>query len=156
MTSTTPLLNKVALITGSSKGIGLATATHLSSLGAKVVINYSSSSSTAADAAVASLGGPENAIAIQADVSSLADLQRLVDTTVSKWGKIDILVCNAGVMALNELENVSESEFDRVFAINVKGPLFLAQVCLFYIYIHPPFLRSFVFSLSNKAEKNRN
>ena len=55
----------------------------------------------------------------------------MVDETVAKWGKIDIVVANAGVMALNELENLEEGEFDKVFGVNVKGPLFLAKVCLF-------------------------
>ena len=128
MASATPLAGKVAIITGSSKGIGRQTALHLSKLGAKVVVNYSSSNSTAADAVVAELGGSENAIALQADVSSISDIEKLVAETVAKWGKIDILVANAGVMALNELEKISEGEFDRVFAVNVKGPLFLAQV----------------------------
>jgi 3-oxoacyl-[acyl-carrier protein] reductase len=126
MTSDKPLAGKVALITGSSKGIGAATAIHLASLGANVVINYASSSAPA-EKLVASLGS-ENAIAIEADISTLSGIQSLVDETVAKWGKIDIVVANAGVMKLAELEHLTEEAYDKMFNTNVKGPLFLVQV----------------------------
>ncbi|KAF2994042.1 hypothetical protein E8E13_000580 [Curvularia kusanoi] len=119
------LTGKVALVTGASKGIGAATALHLSSLGAKVVINYSTDS-VPADALVSKIGS-QNAIAIKADVGVVQEIERLVKETVDTWGKIDILVANAAVLQMKDLESTSEKDWDDTFQVNVKGPYFLAQ-----------------------------
>jgi len=125
-TSTLPLAGKVALITGGSKGIGRATSLRLALDGAKIVVNYASSSKDADE--VVSLIGSDQAVAIQADVGNIEEIGKLVDATVAKWGKIDILIPCAGIMRLNELEKVTETEYDVTFNLNVKGPLFLTQV----------------------------
>ena len=127
LASATPLTGKTALITGGSKGIGRAAAHVLSILGANIVINYSSDSA-AADAVVDELGGASKAVAFQGDAASIAANEELVKKTVEKYGKIDILVLNAGVLDMKDLENTTEGSFDRSFAVNVKGPYFLAQV----------------------------
>jgi 3-oxoacyl-[acyl-carrier protein] reductase len=131
--TTHPLAGKTALITGGSKGIGAATATHLSALGAKIVINYSSSPAPA-EALVATLGGPTRALAIRADASSLPDIEHLIASTVA-WsgGSIDILVPNAGVMAMSTLEQTTEAQFAQTYDLNVKGPYFLVQKALPYL-----------------------
>jgi len=126
----TPLLGKIALITGGSKGIGAATAVKFASQGAKVAINFSSDTS-AAESVISKLGGSEHAIAIQADAGSLDGCQKMVDATVAKWGRIDILVPNAASLPMKNLESTTEADFDGAFALNVKGPYFLAQVCYF-------------------------
>ncbi|EXJ68509.1 3-oxoacyl-[acyl-carrier protein] reductase [Cladophialophora psammophila CBS 110553] len=123
-----PLSGKVAVITGSSKGIGAATATRLVSLGAKVVVNYGHDTSTA-DALVQKLG-PENAYAVQADAGALSGVEQLVQASVARFGKIDILILNAGILALKDVESCTEADFDRAFNINVKGPFFLVQKAL--------------------------
>lgn len=127
------LTGKVALVTGGSKGIGRATSLRLAREGANVVINYSSSSAAANE--VVSEIGNDRAIAVQANAGSVKDIEKLIAATVEKWGRIDILVPCAGVMKLNELSNVTEEQFDETFNLNVKGPLFLAQVCNFFIYL---------------------
>ncbi|KAH6651483.1 hypothetical protein BKA67DRAFT_571061 [Truncatella angustata] len=119
------LQDKVLLVTGGSKGIGAAIAKRASSLGAKVVINYSRDSAPA-DALVKEIGS-DQALAVQADVSKVSEISKLVDATVSKFGRIDILVPNAGVMPLQPLAAMTEELFDRVYELNVKGPFFLAQ-----------------------------
>ncbi|KAI1471133.1 NAD(P)-binding protein [Daldinia caldariorum] len=124
-----PSLNgKIALITGASKGIGKASAIALARLGATVVINYSSDDQAAQDtlAEVQKLGAGEARLA-KADASSVAGVQSLVKETVDTYSKIDILVSNAGVLPMKDLEHTTEADFDRTFAINVKGPYFLAQ-----------------------------
>ena len=126
MSSTKPLEGKVALITGGSKGIGRATALRLARDGAKVVVNFSSGAEAAEE--VVKAIGSEQAVAIKADVGNVEEIGKLVDATVKKFGKIDILVASAGVMRLNELDKVNEAEFDQSFNLNVKGPLFLTQV----------------------------
>ncbi|KAF2678845.1 NAD(P)-binding protein [Lentithecium fluviatile CBS 122367] len=124
MASPTPLNGNLALITGASKGIGKATALLLSSLGARVVINYSSDS-TAADALVAQIGA-DKAIAIKADAGNVKELERLVHETVA-WGKKKV-IANAATTALGMgLEQSTEEEFDRAVGLNVKGPFFLVQ-----------------------------
>jgi 3-oxoacyl-[acyl-carrier protein] reductase len=126
MFSTKPLAGKVALVTGASRGIGKAIALKLASDGAKVVINFSGNQA-AADAVVEEIGS-SSSVAIKANVGSVSEITTLIDSTISHFGKFDILVACAGIMPLNELEKVTEEEFDNVFNVNVKGPLFLAQV----------------------------
>ncbi|KAG0651433.1 Short chain dehydrogenase mdpC [Hyphodiscus hymeniophilus] len=125
MSSVQSLAGKVAIVTGGSKGIGRATAMRLAQDGAKVVVNYSGDVA-AAEETVQKIGS-DNAFAIKADVGNVEEITKLVDATIQKFGKIDIVVANAAVMALNELDKVTEQEFDRTFNLNVKGPLFLAQ-----------------------------
>lgn len=122
---------KVALITGGSKGIGRAAAEQLAAQGARVAINYSSDSK-AAEEVVTALGGADKALAIKADAGSMSDIKIMVEQTVAKFGKIDILVPNAGFMPMANLEALTEEMFDQMNAVNVKGPLFLAKVRFFF------------------------
>lgn len=121
------LSGKVILITGSSKGIGKAAALRVASEGASVVINYLRDPAAAND--LVEQIGTDRALAVQADASKLSDLDRLVDAAVAKFGKIDVLIPNAGILALRALEDTSEADFDRTYNLMVKGPYFLAQVC---------------------------
>ncbi|KAL1843858.1 hypothetical protein VTJ49DRAFT_7209 [Mycothermus thermophilus] len=116
---------KVALITGASKGIGRATVERLAADGASVVINYLSDHASAEEL-VASIGA-DRALAVQADTSKLPDVERLVDEAVAKFGHIDLVMPNAGIMGMYDLAHTTEAAFDAHFALNVKGPLFLVQ-----------------------------
>jgi NAD(P)-dependent dehydrogenase (short-subunit alcohol dehydrogenase family) len=122
------LHNQVAIITGASRGIGKAIAIRLAKDGASVVINYSSDSASAEE--VVREIGEDRALAVKADVSKVAEIKRLVEETVQKWGKIDILVNSAGIMPMMDLANTTEETYDRTMAVNVKGPYFLTQVDL--------------------------
>ena len=124
--TTMTLAGKVALITGASKGIGKATAVRLAKDGARVVINYSSDKQAADE--VVKLIGTNKAAAIQADASKVSDIEHLVQQTVKIFGKIDILIPCAGMLPMSPLEATTEELFDKIFALNVKGPYFLAQV----------------------------
>lgn len=126
MSSPKPLNNKVALVTGASRGIGKAIALKLASDGAKIVVNYSGNAAAAEE--VVKAIGSEQAIAIKANAGSVSEITTLIESTIKHFGKLDILVACAGIMPLNELEKVTEEEFDNIFNLNVKGPLFLAQV----------------------------
>ncbi|KAJ6115540.1 hypothetical protein N7523_005957 [Penicillium sp. IBT 18751x] len=119
------LSGKVVLITGSSRGIGKATALRLASEGASIVINYISNEASA-NRLVEEIGS-DRALAVQADASNLTDLDRLVDSAVAKFGKIDILIPNAGILPMADLEHTSEADFDQTYNLMVKGPYFLAQ-----------------------------
>jgi 3-oxoacyl-[acyl-carrier protein] reductase len=124
---TKTLSGKIALVTGSSRGIGRAMAERLSRDGASVAINYVSSPDKAAKvvAKLSSEGG--TAVALQADVSRLEDIQRLFDQTLEHFGRLDILVNNAGIRISKSVVDIQEEEFDRLFAINVKGTFFACQ-----------------------------
>ena len=119
------LSGKVAIVTGGSKGIGAATCLALAKAGAAVVLNYSSDE-TAANQIVEKVGG-DRAIAVKGDASSVEFIEALVKQTVDKFGKIDIIIPNAGILPMNNLENTTEALFDKCFALNVKGPYFLVQ-----------------------------
>jgi 3-oxoacyl-[acyl-carrier protein] reductase len=121
------LKGKVALVTGASRGIGRAIAKRLAAGGAAVAVNYSSSGPEADKlvAEIKSAGG--NAAAIQADVGRVAEVVRLFDQTISQFGKLDILVNNAGIMFTKPVSATTEADFDRIFAINVKGVFFACQ-----------------------------
>ncbi|KAL8876757.1 MAG: hypothetical protein Q9192_008805, partial [Flavoplaca navasiana] len=123
--SSAPLAGKVALITGASKGIGKATALRLSKDGANVVIGYSFDAKSAEE--VIKTIGHDRALAVKADVSIVTEMEKLVKQTVDKFGKIDILIPNAGVAPMKDLEQTTEEDFDFTMALNVKGPYFLCQ-----------------------------
>lgn len=125
--SSGPLAGKVAIITGASKGIGKATAFRLAKDGASVVINYSSDAKSAEE--VVKTIGPERALAVQANVGIVSEIEKLVKQTVDRFGRIDIVVANAGVAPMKDLEHTTEEDFDATMALNVKGPYFLCQVC---------------------------
>lgn len=115
------LSGKVILVTGSSKGIGAAVAKKLATAGAKVIVNYSGSQADA-DAVVESIikaGG--SAIAIQADVSKAEQVKELFDKAIAVYGKIDVLVNNAGIMITKPIKDTSDEDFTRQFDINVRG-----------------------------------
>jgi 3-oxoacyl-[acyl-carrier protein] reductase len=118
------LKDKVVLITGASKGIGAHMAKAFSRAGAKVVINYASSE-TAAQAVLADIeaqGG--QAIIVKADVSKEAEIISLFDQALQAYGRIDVLVNNAGVMTTRTIKDSTEADFDQQFDINVKGTFF--------------------------------
>jgi 3-oxoacyl-[acyl-carrier protein] reductase len=117
------LAGKVAIVTGASKGIGAGIAKAFAAEGASVVVNYSSSKS-GADAVVAEItkaGG--KAIAVQGDVAKAADVKRLFEETKKAYGKLNVLVNNAGVFAFAPIEAFDEAEFHREFNTNVLGVL---------------------------------
>jgi 3-oxoacyl-[acyl-carrier protein] reductase len=125
--NTSKLANKVALVTGASKGIGASIAKHLAAAGASVVVNYSSSKA-GADKVVAEItaaGG--KAVAVQGDVSKPADITRFVTEVKNTFGKIDILVNNAGVYEFLPLEAITAEHYQRIFDINVRGLLLTTQ-----------------------------
>lgn len=121
------LEGKVAIVTGASRGIGSAIAKQLANLGAKVVVNYSSSPEKAAKVVEDINKSEEKAIAIQADISNIKDVEELFSKTIAKFGKVDILINNAGVILYKLLADVTEEEFDQLFKINVKGTYFACQ-----------------------------
>jgi len=121
------LNGKVALVTGASRGIGRAIAVQLAKAGAAVVINYSNSAGEAQKVVTEIKAGGGSALAIQADISQVQEIVRLFDETIAHFGKLDVLVNNAGVMFTKPVAATTEAEFDRIFAINVKGTFFACQ-----------------------------
>lgn len=123
----TTLTGKVAIVTGASKGIGAGIARLFAKSGASVVVNYASSKA-AADALVDEIrGAGGKALAIQADFSRTADIKRLFEETQRAFGRLDVLVNNAGVYAFGPLETATEEEFHREFTTNVLGVITATQ-----------------------------
>jgi NAD(P)-dependent dehydrogenase (short-subunit alcohol dehydrogenase family) len=120
------LTGKVAVITGGNSGIGQATAQAFHAAGAKVVI-FGRNQETL-DATAANLG--HNVLAIQGDVTSLADLDGLYAATREQFGRIDILFVNAGIAKMGPIDVVSEADFDQVMDVNLKGAYFTIQKAL--------------------------
>ena len=118
---TKPLQDKVALITGSSRGIGAEIARTLAGAGAKVVVNYAGSreAADAVCAAITKAGG--ESLAVKADVSDPIQVRMLFDTAIERFKRLDILVNNAGVLLSKKIADIGNEEFDRVLSINVRG-----------------------------------
>jgi 3-oxoacyl-[acyl-carrier protein] reductase len=126
------LRGKVAVVTGASKGIGAAIAKGLAAVGASVVVNYASSREGADRVVAEIVGKGGKAIAVEADVSKGAAVQRLFDQTKNAFGSLDVLVNNAGVYRFAPLEDVTEDEFHREFNINVLGVLLASREAMKY------------------------
>ncbi len=125
----------MALVTGASRGIGRAIAVALARDGWTVVVNYQANAEAAAQAlaevqaAVAAATDGGQGVAIQADIADAADRERLVGETLSRYGRIDLLVNNAGMAPRRRVDmlEVTEASYDEVMAVNLKGPFFLTQ-----------------------------
>lgn len=117
---------KIALVTGANSGIGLATAREFAAEGAHVFLTARRKEKL--DEAVAQIG--ENATALQADVSSLGDLDRIFAQIQDEKGRLDIVVANAGIARYGTLGSITEQDYDDIFDINVKGTLFTVQKAL--------------------------
>lgn len=116
-----PSTQRVAIVTGASRGIGAAIARRLASDGLSVVVNYAGSATAAADlvADIEKAGG--RALAFQADISDPEAVRRMFDAAEAAYGGVDVLVNNAGVMELAPLAQVDDAAFDQTIAINLKG-----------------------------------
>ncbi len=124
------LENKVAIVTGASKGIGASIAKHFAAAGAKVVVNYASSKEGADRVVNEIIENGGLAIAVQADVSKAADVSRLFDETEKAFGKLDVLVNNAVAQGYASIEQISEADFHQSFNVNVLGPILTIQAAL--------------------------
>src|SRR5208283_1034307 len=119
------LTGKVAIVTGSSKGIGAAIAKTYASEGARVVVNYHSSEVEGKKVVeeIKSEGG--RSLLVKADVSKTTDVKRMVSKAVGKFGRVDILVNNAGILVAKDFLDSTDEDWDRVLDVNLKG----AYIC---------------------------
>ncbi len=125
---TDELQGKVAIVTGGNTGIGKAVVLALAEKGASVVIDYVSNEQATEELErkIASLG--EAATAVDADVSKVEDLQRMIDTAVSAYGRLDIMVNNAGIETRTSVLETTEDQYEKVLAINLKSAFFGTQL----------------------------
>ena len=122
------LKGKVAIVTGGNSGIGKAIVLGLARAGANIVIDYvvHPEATEALEREVASLG--DRSIGVDADVSRVEDLQKLVDAAVAKFGRLDIMVNNAGVETRTSVLDTTEAQYDRVLSVNLKSAFFGTQI----------------------------
>jgi glucose 1-dehydrogenase len=122
------LKNKVAIVTGGNSGIGQAIVLELARQGANVVIDYVAhpEAAEALERRIAGLG--DQSIAVKADVSKLVDLRSLIDAAVKRFGRLDIMVNNAGIETRTSVLDTSEDQYDKVLAINLKSAFFGTQL----------------------------
>jgi glucose 1-dehydrogenase len=122
------LKDKVAIVTGGNSGIGKAIALSLAKAGANIVIDYIADpdATSALERDIATLG--DKAIGVDADVSHVVDLQKLIDTAVAEFGRVDIMVNNAGVETRTSVLDTTEAQYDRVLSINLKSAFFGTQI----------------------------
>jgi glucose 1-dehydrogenase len=122
------LKNKVAIVTGGNSGIGQAIVVELARQGASIVIDYvvHPEATTELEAAIAKLGA--QSVGVEADVSKIADLQKLVDAAVARFGRLDIMVNNAGIETRTSVLDTTEDQYERVMRINLKSAFFGTQI----------------------------
>jgi glucose 1-dehydrogenase len=122
------LKNKVAIVTGGNSGIGQAIVLELARQGASVVIDYVAhpEATEALEREICKLGN--QSVGVEADVSKLADLQKLIDAAVGKFGRVDVMVNNAGIETRTSVLDTTEAQYERVMAINLKSAFFGTQI----------------------------
>jgi 3-oxoacyl-[acyl-carrier protein] reductase len=121
------LIGKVAIVTGASRGIGRAIAQRLGADGAKVIVNYGGSAEEAKAVVQSIQSNGGEAIALKADMTQPKDIKQLFQEAETRFGQIDILVSNAGASIYKPFTDLTEDEFDRLFALNVKGTFLTVQ-----------------------------
>jgi 3-oxoacyl-[acyl-carrier protein] reductase len=124
------LSGRVALITGSGRGIGRAIALGMARAGADIVINYKARAAEARDAEAEIAGLGRRVLAVRADVASSAEVERLVDAVRTQLGPIDILVNNAGIARVQAIEETTERDWDELLAVNLKSCFLMTQAVL--------------------------
>ena len=122
--------NKIAIVTGSSRGVGRATVLRLAEAGADVVVNYLKSETEAGDVVKECENLGVQAIAVQGDVSEWKDAQNLAQKAIEKFGKIDLLVCNAGIWEGAPIEEMSEEVWNKVLNTNLKAAWAMTKACV--------------------------
>ncbi len=122
-----PLTGKIAIVTGGSKGIGRAIVLKLSGLGAEVIINYAGDIEGAEKLARTVIENGDKAHVFRADVSKVEEIEKLFQSTVTRYGQLDILVNNAGAAKYKAIVDFTEHEFDQLFDLNVKGLFFCCR-----------------------------
>lgn len=120
------LKDKVALVTGGSKGIGAGIARQLAADGARVIVNYASDRDAAEKVVVGIKAANGEAVAVAADVTSQTEVEALINTSIALFGRLDIVVNNAGVYQFAKIEESTEALYRRQFDINVLGPLLVS------------------------------
>lgn len=130
------LNDKVAIVTGSTSGIGKATAQRFVAEGAKVtVVGRNVDAGRQLEVGLNQrMGDAEGgALFVEADISKAEDVRRLVDATVERWGRVDVLVNNAAVMTFDRIANLEESDWDKVLGVNLKGAFLSTKYCIPYM-----------------------
>jgi 3-oxoacyl-[acyl-carrier protein] reductase len=129
------LVGRVAVVTGGSRGIGRAVAERLAEAGARVVLSYRHDEAAAAETVSAIKRQFQvEALAVRSDVQSVSGAEQLINATVEKFGRVDILVCNAGIWEGAAVEEIAEELWDRVIDVNLKGTWTVCRAAV-------PFLR---------------
>lgn len=120
----------MAIVTGGSRGIGRAVVNLLAELGAHVVVNYAKDREAASAAILSAQSKGVEAIAVQADVSRLDEAESLVQVTIERFKRIDIVICNAGIWKGDPVEKISEELWDRTMDVNLKGTWTVCRVAV--------------------------
>jgi len=150
-----PLAGKVALVTGGSRGIGAAIAKRLAVDGASVAVTYSKGADAAASVVKEIERGGAKAIAIQADAADADAVRNAVERTVTTFGRLDVLVNNAGTVIPMSVEETTLADFDRVFAVNVRGVFVATQAALKHLQTAPSRpARRFVLAASDGCDEH--
>ena len=124
------LEGKVALVTGSGRGIGRGIALELAKRGASVVINYAASAKPAQEAVKDIESTGSKGVAIQGDMTKVADIRRVFKEAIDHFGRLDIVMSNSGTESFKKEEDVTEEDYDKVFALNTRAQFFVAQEAL--------------------------